>query len=98
VPGFLDHAEGLELARDGMSAWEEGDFRKAGVGRGAAKMIREDIRRDHVRWLELASMSAAESRYMARLEELRLAINQRLFLGLFDFEGHFAVYQPGAFL
>ena len=97
VPGFLEHFEGVELAEDGMSAWEEGDFRKAGVGRGAAKVIREDIRRDHVRWLETSSMSPAESRYMERLEGLRLAINQRLFLGLFDFEGHFAVYQPGAF-
>ena len=97
MPNFLDAEMGRALAEDGMAAWEEGDFRKAGVGRGENKAIREDIRRDHVRWLEPETMSATEGRYLERLEGLRMAINQRLFLGLFDFEGHFAVYQPGAF-
>lgn len=31
------------------------------------------------------------------MDKLRLGINQRLFLGLFDYESHFAVYAPGAF-
>lgn len=97
VPEFLSREECLALAADGMAAWEEGDFRKAGVGRGENKVMREDIRGDHVRWLEPESMSAAEARYLERLEEMRRAINRRLFLGLFGFEGHFAVYQPGAF-
>jgi SM-20-related protein len=60
-------------------------------------VIREDIRRDQVRWLEPDAVSPAEARYLETLEDLRQAINRRLFLGLFGFEGHFAVYPPGAF-
>jgi SM-20-related protein len=97
MPEFLDREEGLALATEGMAGWEDGNFRQAGVGRGENKVIREDIRGDHVRWLEPDSMGAAEGRYLERLEGLRLAINQPLLLGLFGFEGHFAVYQPGAF-
>jgi len=33
---------------------------------------------------------------LARLEGLRLAVNEALYLGLFDAELHFAVYPPGA--
>jgi SM-20-related protein len=31
------------------------------------------------------------------MDEFRLAINQRLFLGLFDYESHYAIYPKGAF-
>lgn len=31
------------------------------------------------------------------MESLRIAMNRRLFLGLEDFESHFALYPPGAF-
>ncbi len=31
------------------------------------------------------------------LEQLRLAVNESLLVGLFEFEGHFAVYPPGTF-
>ncbi len=97
LEGFLGESEARALAAECHGAREAGDFRKARVGRGPEKVIREDIRRDEVLWLENDTAGPAASRYLARLDGLRQAINQRLFLGLFDFEGHFAVYPPGAF-
>jgi len=35
--------------------------------------------------------------YMGVMDGLRLAMNRSLFLGLEDFESHFAMYPPGAF-
>lgn len=80
-----------------MAAWESGEFRRAAVGRGESKVIREDIRRDHVLWLDEMQQSPALDAYRQKLEELRVAINRQLFLGLVDFEGHFAVYPPGGY-
>jgi SM-20-related protein len=59
--------------------------------------IREDIRRDQVLWLQPGDFSVEQEIYLTRLETLRLALNQRFFLGLFEFEGHFAIYPEGAF-
>jgi SM-20-related protein len=59
--------------------------------------VREDIRGDHVMWLQTDAASVEQIIYLAKLELLRLALNQRFFLGLFEFEGHFAIYPEGAF-
>lgn len=96
-PEFLSGDDARALVSECREAWEVGAFRRAGVGRGAGLAIREDVRRDHVMWIEPGLATAAQAAWLNRLEELRLALNQGLFLGLFDYEGHFAVYPPGAF-
>ena len=48
-------------------------------------------------WLQTDSASVEQVIYLAKLERLRLALNQRFFLGLFEYEGHFAIYPEGAF-
>jgi SM-20-related protein len=78
-------------------ACAQGGFRKAGVGRGRALEVREEIRGDQVLWLLPGTESTEQMAYLAELEILRLALNQRFYLGLFDFEGHFAIYPQGAF-
>jgi SM-20-related protein len=56
----------------------------------------EGVRGDRIDWLE-SGQSAACDQYMALLDELRQALNFGLYLGLEDFESHFALYPPGAF-
>src|SRR5215204_4606197 len=76
---------------------ERGGFRQARVGRGGAREVREEIRGDQVLWLQPEGTSVEQVAYLAELEILRLALNRRFFLGLFAFEGHFAIYPIGAF-
>lgn len=97
VPGCLSDHDSIRLMRECETACENGDFRRAGVGRGNALEIREDIRRDQVMWLQPGDESVEQKVYLEWLETLRLALNQQLFLGLFEFEGHFAIYPEGAF-
>lgn len=97
LAGCVDAGDSLRLRKECEEACENGDFRRAGVGRGGNLEIREDIRRDQVLWLQPGEFSVEQEIYLARLEELRLALNQRFFLGLFEFEGHFAIYPEGAF-
>ena len=44
VPEFLSPDEARALAAACAECWEEGEFRRAGVGRGESLAIREDIR------------------------------------------------------
>ncbi|WP_223551210.1 2OG-Fe(II) oxygenase [Pseudomonas sp. A-B-19] len=74
----------------------EGELAPAAVGRGPSSEIREGIRGDHIQWIDPGQAEACDS-YLSLMGSLREAINRGLFLGLEDFESHFAMYPPGAF-
>jgi SM-20-related protein len=96
-PDFLACDQVRALAADTRAGWEEGGFRRAMIGTGDNKVLRTDIRSDYVHWLDPASATPAQQDYLDELELLRLCINQNLYLGLFEFEGHLAWYPPGAY-
>lgn len=95
-PGFLVEDRLTELANVIREQWARGTLHKAGIGRGAARSVRRDIRGDHVLWLDECQVPAVQRFIAAELEALRLALNAAGYLGLHEFEGHFAVYPPGA--
>lgn len=83
------------LAAEAREAWSSGEFRRAGVGR--AVDVRTEVRTDHVLWLDPASPTDLQRRYLEFISELRHDLARELFLPLHEFEAHFAVYPPGAF-
>lgn len=93
---FLPDTLARELALECRRRYAEGELNPAGVGRGATQEVREAIRGDQIQWLDPGESEACD-RYLAAMDSLRQAINQGLFLGLEDFECHFALYPPGAF-
>ena len=70
-------------------------LQQAGIGREAAFRVARHVRGDRIHWLD--PHEPAQARYLAAMETLRLGLNRELFLGLFEFEAHFAHYPPGAF-
>ena len=70
-------------------------FQRAGIGRELDFQLNSQVRRDETRWLDLSHPTDAA--YIEQMAEFRLAINRRLFMGLFDYESHYAFYAPGAF-
>lgn len=70
---------------------------RAGVGQGKSLVVQDEIRGDFVTWIEPEVSEGPHRQYLSRLEGLRQMVNQSLMLGLFEFEGHFACYPPGAF-
>ncbi|HBZ96078.1 2OG-Fe(II) oxygenase [Pseudomonas sp. UBA7530] len=85
-----------ELASECRKRERSGELSAASVGRGSAQQVQEGIRGDRIQWLEPGESEACD-RYMQLMDELRQTLNQELFLGLEDFECHFACYEPGAF-
>ncbi|ATH78161.1 2OG-Fe(II) oxygenase [Vreelandella hamiltonii] len=68
---------------------------EAGIGRGQQHLLRKDIRGDAIHWLDRES--EAQRYYLDAMAELQRSLNQALFLGLFEYEAHFAHYPAGAF-
>lgn len=93
---FLPETLTLELAAECRRRAAEGELLPAAVGRGSAQEVREGVRGDHIQWLEAGEVAACD-RYLALMDSLRVAVNRGLFLGLEDYESHFALYPPGAF-
>ena len=67
----------------------------AAVGRGVARVIIPTVRGDRILWLK-AGQSVACDLYLQIMETLRLSLNRNLYLGLEEYESHFAFYLPGA--
>ncbi|HSC83913.1 MAG TPA: 2OG-Fe(II) oxygenase [Pseudomonas sp.] len=93
---FLPEALTRELAQECRARAQSGSLNPAGVGRGQGQAVREGIRGDQIQWLESGQHPACDQ-YLATMDELRLALNQAFYLGLEDYESHFALYPPGAF-
>lgn len=68
---------------------------RAGIGRGDEHQLNKEIRRDKIRWLD--GSTAAQILYLEQMAQLQYEINRALFLGLFEYEAHFALYSKGDF-
>ena len=95
VPNFLDPATVADLRANALRFERAGLLFPAAVGRGANRIERADIRGDRIRWLDETTDDTAELSLRDVLEALRLLVNRELQLGLFAFEGHYAVYPAG---
>jgi len=97
TPDFISPLLVSQLREEAERIRDTGAFRPAGVGRAEGLQVRTEVRTDRVNWLDPLTAGAALRQYLQSLEELRLAINRVLLLGLFDFEGHLAIYPPGSY-
>jgi len=70
-------------------------FNQAGIGRLNALHINGDIRKDKTYWFD--GTSEAQLTYQALMETIRSTLNRHFFMGLFDYECHYAKYSAGDF-
>jgi SM-20-related protein len=85
-----DLVEGL---REEMAQREAaGELQPAGVGRSRTA---HEMRRVWASWID--GRSQAEQSFLRSADNLRRRLNQRLYLGLFEFEAQFLLYPPGGF-
>jgi SM-20-related protein len=97
IPNFIDATSCAALAAEGQAQVAAGLLMAAGVGQGSEHSLRREIRSDHILWLDDTNAAAMQRHYLALLEAYRQEVNRQLFLGLFEFEGHLALYPPGSF-
>ncbi|MFW9641005.1 2OG-Fe(II) oxygenase [Vibrio parahaemolyticus] len=88
---FLSEEEVTQL-RDGIPD----NWKKARIGRNDDVTRIESIRSDKIQWLKPA-MGQPIANYLSKMEEIRQEVNRHFFLGLFEYEAHFAKYEKGDF-
>ena len=71
------------------------EFKTAGIGRQTDFHVQQTIRSDKIHWIQPNTEITAD--FLQWMDSLRVGLNRRLFMGLFDYESHFAHYPVGAF-
>lgn len=97
VDNFVDEDFRRALLSEQINLVNQGKFRHAAIGKGGQKQVRTEIRSDEVLWMDPEELSPLQADYWGKIEEIRKVLNQRCFLGLRSFEGHFARYPVGSF-
>ncbi|WP_232455132.1 2OG-Fe(II) oxygenase [Oceanisphaera avium] len=93
-PNFIDSQIVASLRHDVLSLGEH-ELSPAGIGRAHALQTNGNIRSDKTRWLE--GDRPIQQYYLALMSRLKHTLNRELFLGLKDYECHYALYQTGDF-
>ncbi|MGB6353773.1 MAG: 2OG-Fe(II) oxygenase [Steroidobacteraceae bacterium] len=93
--GFLAPPQIGALVECAKLRRERGDFKAARIGGSHRAQRREEIRGDSICWIAAPPLPA-EQALLEALEALRLDLNARAWLGLFELELHYAWYPPGA--
>lgn len=94
-PDYLGLSLGDTLIERLKSLDNQQALTSAGIGRKDKNQIAPAIRKDRTFWLDRTN--STDSQYLSRMEDLRLELNRALFMGLFEYEAHYAVYPPGGF-
>lgn len=95
---FLESDMASSLRDQADKAYQNADFQPARIGHGKTLQQMHALRRDKILWLkEPALCSHEQQHYQALVWEYARACNQRFFLGLQEFECHYAIYEAGDF-
>ncbi len=94
LPSLLP-AELTDSLFNEVAQLNKAEFQDAGIGRDQQNQQNNFVRTDEIRWLN--GETEAQAGFLEFMSTLRLELNRRLFLGLFDYECHFAHYAPGDF-
>lgn len=96
VDDFLTASQVTALATQLRERRLGGQFRPAGIGNQRVT-VKQAIRGDEILWLDEASVLPDERAFMQRIDEFVDYLNQTCYLGLRDYEFHYALYPPGTF-
>lgn len=88
--GLVHGLHAAALARDAA-----GEALNADIGRGDAAAAASHVRVVRSAWLD--GRGEPEAQFLTLAEDLRIALNRNLMLGLFEFESQFLIYDAGGF-
>lgn len=74
---------------------EEEQFEKAGIGKQVHYTIDKAVRGDFIRWIDDKDQLAPTYNLFEKIQALISSLNRICFLGVKDFETHYAYYPKG---
>ncbi|AMP91452.1 2OG-Fe(II) oxygenase [Legionella pneumophila] len=97
IDGFLEEGHYHSLRVMANELKQKNLFRNAKIGQSLQAQQNNKIRADQIFWIDADSPYPSIQAYLKKLISLGNILNQTMYLGLVEFETHFAIYHPGAF-
>lgn len=97
IDDFLENNLAATLLAEAKTWQEQEAFYAAGIGKLENHVIKEDYRKDKIKWINKEECLAATKQYVLILEDLMQQLSRAFFLSLKDYECMFAIYPSGAF-
>ncbi|WMN12707.1 2OG-Fe(II) oxygenase [Marivirga salinae] len=94
---FVTNEEVKKLVSIANQSNQSGDFKKAGIGKQALFQLDKSIRGDYIQWLDRSNQNQIVLQILDKMESLKNTLNETCYLGLKDFETHFAIYPENTF-
>lgn len=88
----------LQRMRDEiMGLMKNQEFRVAGIGKEAEFQVDQSQRGDFICWIDHENPPTAASYYLEKINSLVIQLNRSFYLGIRNYECHYAVYPAGTF-
>ncbi|MFW5759578.1 MAG: 2OG-Fe(II) oxygenase [Cyclobacteriaceae bacterium] len=97
IDDFINKEEAGVLKNSMFHRNGTGDFKVAGIGSNHLHQVNRKIRGDSISWIDWETALEPTRNYLNKVKDLMQYLNRTCYLGLKDFEAHFAVYPPGSF-
>lgn len=97
IDGFLEEEYYHSLRSIAQEMNQKNLFKSAKIGHNTQAQQNNTIRTDKIFWIDEESTNPPIQAYLKKLTTLGNILNQTMYLGLAEFETHFAIYQPGTF-
>jgi SM-20-related protein len=96
MDSFLSALEVAALSTCLRNRREAGQFRLAGIGNQQVT-VETAVRGDEIMWLDEATATPEEAAFLQRIGQFVQYVNQTCYLGLRDYEFHYALYPIGRY-
>lgn len=96
IDDFLEPAHYQSLVHTAKQKHLNGAFKSAQIGQSMQMQENKSIRSDETYWIDAQTEDPAIQAYLERTKELAALLNRHLFIGLMEFETHFAAYPVGS--
>lgn len=94
---FFSQAFAADLLNELLALWSDGEFFKAGIGKGIEFQKKAEIRSDYIHWLSDSGDTPLQKMYLRSIEDISQLFRRNFFLPIRYFETHFAVFPEGSF-
>ncbi len=95
VPGFLPETLRAALYEEALARYRDHSMHAASIGQGRDNQVDTSIRGDSIVWLD--GSTPAQRDFLERMDTYRALLNRALYLGINNYEAHFAYYPSGRF-
>ena len=97
IKNFIDSEVATGIRSEIMDLQTNRAFKQASIGKQEQKTIDTTQRGDFISWIDSKQAPINTQAYLGKVSQIKEDLNRHFYLGIRDYECHYALYPPGSF-